>query len=283
MSKPVLPFVEIMATQACNISCTGCTNYSDIAHKGWVSWNDAAAQIVPWLERVEILDFGIMGGEPLLNPEIKDWIIGLRKLLPDTQIRFTTNGLLLDQHLDLIDLVAEVGNIVFKISVHVRNESLEKTIGYIFDRYNWQPVTEYGIKRFTTGNRFRFQINRADIFWKTFQGNYTDMRPHDSDPAEAFSICCQKTCPLLYQGQLYKCSTSGLLRDVLQRFGRLDHKLWQPFLVSGLDPTCDSEQLNQFINNFGKFHAICGQCPTKKNTESAITHLQNVHFKKIKS
>ena len=44
--KPVLPFVEIMITQACNISCTGCTNYSDLVHKGYLTWEQGQAEIL---------------------------------------------------------------------------------------------------------------------------------------------------------------------------------------------------------------------------------------------
>jgi len=283
MTKPVLPFVEIMATQACNISCTGCTNYSDLNHKGWLSWEQARAQITPWLQRVDIPDFGILGGEPLLNPEIRDWIRGIRELMPKAQIRFTTNGLLLDKNLDIVDLAAEVGNIVFKIGVHTDSLAIEQTIDYILNRFDWQPVTEFGINRLLTKNKFRFQINRPTTFWKSFRGDYTNMQPHNSNPAEAFSICCQKTCPLLYQGKIYKCSTSGLLLDVLEKFGHQDNTEWLPFISQGLQPDCTDQQLQEFLNNFGRPHKICGQCPTQKDLGSKIVHLQNVHTKKIKS
>ena len=38
--KPTLPFLETMITQVCNLSCEGCTNYSDLEHKGYVKWKD---------------------------------------------------------------------------------------------------------------------------------------------------------------------------------------------------------------------------------------------------
>lgn len=280
--KPILPFVEMMATQTCNLSCSGCTNYSDVVHKGWVPWKYAKSQIVPWLERVNIPDFGILGGEPLLNPEIRQWILGVRDLLPNAQIRFTTNGLLLAQNLDIVDLAAEVGNIVFKIGVHVMDPDLENTIQYIMDRFSWQPVTEYGINRFETGNRFRFQISRPDTFWKTFQGPYTNMQPHNNDPAAAFAVCCQQTCPLLYQGRIYKCSTVGLLRDTLTKFGNPNPELWQPFLSDGIAADCSDEDLDKFLSNFGRPNALCRQCPSSQNSSSKILHLSNVSRQKTK-
>lgn len=280
--KPILPFVEMMATQTCNLSCSGCTNYSDVVHKGWVPWAQACSDIEAWISRTDILDFGIFGGEPLLNPEIRQWILGIRYLLPHAQIRFTTNGLLLGRNLDIINLAAEVGNIVFKIGVHVKDPALENTIQYIMNKFDWHPVTEHGIKRFETKNRFRFQISRPDVFWKTFRGPHTDMQPHNSDPTAAFEVCCQKTCPLLYQGRIYKCSTVGLLQDILTKFSNPNPKLWQPFLSDGIGPDCTNQELGNFLANFGQPHALCKQCPSSQDSSSKILHLSNVNRQKTK-
>ena len=125
MSKPILPFIETMVNQNCNLSCHGCSNYSDLTHQGYTSWNDGKASLERWLERVEIPDFGILGGEPLMNPEIEKWILGLRKLMPNAQIRFTTNGLLLNKKFHIVKLLEEIGNCVFKIAVHVKDKELE--------------------------------------------------------------------------------------------------------------------------------------------------------------
>lgn len=280
--KPTLPFVEMMATQACNLACSGCTNYSDVAHKGWVPWAQAQSEIEPWLTRVEIPDFGIFGGEPLLHPEIRQWIRGVRSLMPAAQIRFTTNGLLLKHNLDLVDLAAEVGNIVFKVSVHVKDAHLEDTIQYIMNRFAWQPVIEYGISRFETGNRFRFQVNKPDTFWKTFQDSFTNMRPHDNDPSEAFKVCSQQTCPLLYQGRIYKCSTVGLMRDILKKFDNPNPELWQPYLSDGIAPDCSKQDLSKFLTNFGRPHTLCRQCPSSKDVNSRIQHFTNVKRQKTR-
>lgn len=278
--KPVLPFAEIMVTQACNLSCLGCTNYSDIAHKGYLTWEQGRQEIEPWLERVEITDFGLIGGEPLLNPEIRQWLAGTRKLLPDAQIRFTTNGLLLEKNLDILDLCYEIGNVVFKITKHVNDKHLVNLIDKIFSKFKWEPVIEFGINRWCTGNNLRLQINTPSIFVKTFIGNYENMQPHRSDPTAAFKICCQQTCPLLYKGKLYKCSTTALLHDILLRFDNPNNTEWQPYLNTGLEADCDDFQLNAFIENFGQPHSMCSQCPTQEDRSSHLVHFDHVRFKK---
>jgi organic radical activating enzyme len=276
MSKLTLPFVEMMTTQFCNISCTGCTNYSDLLHKGFLTWQQAEQEIAPWLQRVTIPDFGIFGGEPLTNPDIRAWILGVRKLLPDAQIRFTTNGLLLEKNFDIVELLEQVGNCVFKIAVHKHDAALERVIQCIFDKYDWQPVTEFGVNRYRTDNGFRFHLSRPKIFWKTFKNDYNNMEPHNSNPKQAFEICCQKTCPLLYNGKIYKCSTSGLLKDVLKRYSYPNREKWEAYLIDGLAPDCSESELSAFLDNFGQTASMCAMCPTKHDVKSQIIHLDNV-------
>jgi MoaA/NifB/PqqE/SkfB family radical SAM enzyme len=62
--RPILPFVETMITYACNLSCAGCTNYSNYNMKGSVSWKQGKTWIEKWVAKLDISDFGIMGGEP---------------------------------------------------------------------------------------------------------------------------------------------------------------------------------------------------------------------------
>lgn len=282
MTKPILPFVEIMVTQSCNISCAGCTNYSDLAHKGYLTWEQGRAQLEPWLERVDIPDFGILGGEPLMNPEIRDWIIGLRELMPKAQIRFTTNGLLLQKNFDIIELLHDIGNCVFKIAVHKQDPELEAVIQQVFDQYDWEPVVEYGVSRYKTTNNMRFHVRRPDIFWKTYQGDYATMTPHNSDPEQAFEICCQQTCPLLYNGRIYKCSTSGLLEDTLRRFNNLNNPAWGPYVLPGTGADCSDAELQELLDNFGKPGAVCKMCPSAQDHNSKIIHLENVSTRKIR-
>lgn len=275
----MLSFLETMTNQSCNLACHGCTNYSDLRHSGYVTWAQGKEQISNWLHRIDIPDFGIMGGEPLMNPDIEKWIIGIRELLPNAQIRFTTNGLLLSKKFHVIKLLEEIGNCVFKITVHVDNDILNENIQRVYHAYEWQDITEFGIQRHTTGNDFRFHVKRPTQFFKTYQGTYDSMMPHNSDPVQAFDLCIQQTCPLLYNGMIYKCSTAGLLKDTLQKVGNPNSGHWQPYMIDGLSPDCDDAELWSFINNFGKPHAMCRQCPTKNNSDSIVNHLENVAVK----
>lgn len=283
MTKLSIPYAEIMVTQVCNLVCPGCSTYSDLQYKGYKTWNQGRDEIEPWLERVQFDHFGIMGGEPLINPEIKQWLIGVRELMPNTTIRFPTNATLLHKHLDIVDLLHDLGNVIFKITVHQHNnEKVESAIEYVKNKFNWEPVYEYDIHRFVTDNNFKFQVNRPKKFFKTFNGEYNNAFPYNSNPDDAFEVCHQKECPLLINGRIYKCSTSGLMNDVLERFGYPNYKLWESYLDNSRNGSIgvnDSEStIQKFINNILKPHATCRQCPTKKNIQS-IDHPETVFYR----
>jgi len=278
--KPLLPFVETMITQVCNLSCQGCTNYSDLKHSGFIPWEQGQEQITNWLSIIDIPDFGIMGGEPLINPQVRQWIRGVRELMPNSQIRFTTNGLLLEKNIDIVDLLCDVGNSVFKITVHLHDAKLEQLIEKIFKRYDFKPIQEYGIDRWAYGS-FRVQINRPTTFLKTYQGTYKNMLPYNSNPQDAFKICCQQNCPLLYQEKIYKCSTSGLLNATLERFGHINKAEWQKFITSTdhfITTKSDRSIIDAFIKNFNQPNNICQMCP-ESNDLANLNHKTTVTFK----
>jgi uncharacterized Fe-S cluster-containing radical SAM superfamily protein len=275
MTKFHLPFVEMMVTQFCNLSCVGCSNYADLKHTGYVRWEDGKREIESWLPRMDIEDFGIMGGEPLINPELKQWIRGLRELLPNSPIRFSTNGELLDRHLDVVETAHEVGNFVFKITVHQHSERVERVIAKIFEMYKWEPVYEFGIYRYKTTNGLRFQVNRPLTFIKYYKNDYANMMPFDSNPADSFNICMQQKCPLMFNGRMYKCSTLGGLEQTLDRFGNTD-PAWDPYKGKYITPTSPDADIAAFLNNYGRPHQVCRMCPTAQDDESVILHYNNV-------
>lgn len=278
--RPILPFVETMITQVCNLSCRGCTNYSDLTHAGIVTWEQGCEDLTRWLTILDIPDFGIIGGEPLINPQVRKWIQGSRDLMPTSQIRFTTNGLLLDKHFDIVDLLSDIGNSVLKITVHLEDSNLEQTINRIFNRYKFKPVTEYGINRWACES-FKFQINRPTKFVKSYKGTYETMLPYNSNPEDAFSNCCQQTCPLLYQGNIHKCSTSALLQQILTRFNHTNEVAWESFINNSqyyVSPNSSAQELIKFIENFGRANSVCRMCPSTGDSAD-IDHQKTVIFK----
>lgn len=273
--KPVLPFLEIMLTQVCNLSCAGCSTYSDYRHQGYSDWPTTQQWLQQWLEKISIEDIGFMGGEPLINPRVLAWLEGVRELLPHSRIRFPTNALLLEKYWNVVEWLYRDGNAVLKITNHTDGAVLA-TIDRLRDAYHWEPIREYGIDRWITDTGLRLQINTPTKFTQTFQGTYTNMQPWLSDPEEAYANCHQQTCPMLWQGRIYKCSTSALTQSAWQTHGNTNLTVWKKYFDNetngsiGLDSHASA--IDRFVENFGHAHAICEQCPSDRHHDSAIDH-----------
>lgn len=269
-----------MVMRNCNLSCEGCTTFSDYIHPSkYPSIEEIISDLKLWENRLIYDHIGTMGGEPLLNPNIQELLVRLRQEFPQVTIRFVTNGLLLEKHKSIIDTMYELGNVILKISKHVNDQKINTIVKYIMNRFNWEPVTEFHIHRWLTTNNFRFQINAPEKFYRTFKGTYFNMLPHNNNPIEAFDLCVQKTCPLLYNKKLFKCGTLALTQDMLEKTNQKDKKEWLPYLDKGLNHDADDTELKKWIDNFGKPNAVCRQCPTKNDITSIIDHRKNVIFK----
>ena len=277
--KHRLEHMELMVINSCQLSCKACATFSDLKHSGYVTWEQGKQQLLPWLKRLDLECVGIMGGEPLMNPELKKWLVGLRELLPNAQIRLPTNGLLLHKHMDLVDLMNDIGNCTLKISYHVDNTTLRRIVKQIIGAYDFSPVTEYGINRWSTPHDFKFQINNPTKFLQSYKNDYVNMEPHDSNPKDAFDICVCQRCAFMHDDKLFKCSIAGLTPLLHKRFNEPNKEAWAPYLDTGLSVDCTDSELESFVRNFGNPHAMCRQCPTKKDAASLVDHKSSIEFK----
>ena len=81
----------------CNLKCRGCYHFSPLAKEEYLSINEYEKDI----EQLAKLFYGnieevfLLGGEPLLHPQITEFFSVTRKFVPRTAIKLLTNGLLL--------------------------------------------------------------------------------------------------------------------------------------------------------------------------------------------
>ena len=269
-----------MATQACNISCQGCQSYSYLPWKGYVPWQQAKSWLEPWTKMIDFTAFGILGGEPLLNPEIKSYLYGCRELMPDSNLRLHTNGLLLKSVEDWLKILDEIGNARLEITIHGNDNKLKKTIKEILAARPWKAVRihpNYSI--WTLDNGVQFTLNKPKEFLVTYLGTTDAMMPHQSHPDKAYKLCQMPTCPMLYRGKIYKCAQSALIKDTLEKINATTKQYWDDFLDHGISPDSNYQDIVNFIDNFGKSNAICAQCP--EDSSFFIQHQNSVSLRKI--
>lgn len=122
------PFVFISVTNACNLRCTGC----------WVDVDGAAREMPSELLEKIIREcaargnrfFGIMGGEPLLYPDLLT-VLGK---FPECYFQVFTNGTLVDR--GFARALRRLGNVTPLVSIEGLEETSAKrrNAGYVFQR-----------------------------------------------------------------------------------------------------------------------------------------------------
>ena len=86
---------EFHLVEHCNLKCAGCTHFSSIAREEYADLDEFRRDI----NRLSELTGGItrfinlLGGEPLLHPQICDFFDEARNAFPNTVIRVVTNGI----------------------------------------------------------------------------------------------------------------------------------------------------------------------------------------------
>jgi hypothetical protein len=91
---------ELHVTEHCNLRCANCCNMSPLVAEHFLSVEETRA-LCERMSQVLIADvFKIMGGEPLLHPDIAGVLKAVRSTSIGDRVRLFTNGLLLPSMID---------------------------------------------------------------------------------------------------------------------------------------------------------------------------------------
>lgn len=171
--------VEYHLVDSCNLNCAGCSHYSSLIDdkkivplefiiKDLTLLKDKVRDKLRWLR--------LLGGEPLLHPDIKDCLKGIRELFPKTQISMVTNGILLksmDQEFydTCLDCNIEIAITDYRIVKNLSSIIIEMRKSGIRTRYYKNPsIWHYQHIRLTSE-----RINCLNkCLYKNICNNYRD-------------------------------------------------------------------------------------------------------------
>ena len=214
--------LEFYITNVCNLTCDGCNRYNNYHFKGWQAWDDYADDLEKWAEKIEIRHPVILGGEPLLNPDIVKWINGIHRLWPEhSGVQVQSNGTRIDRVRGLYDAMT-VDNWI-GISIHDPNDREE-----IFSRIRnllKHPIVETADKNHPVGSDYQFlDANRKFIHcWmsdKFVNSNIIELDDgkftvYNSDPVVAHENCTFRRFKNYHwiRGRIYKCGPVALMPE----------------------------------------------------------------------
>lgn len=239
-----LEYLEYHVIHGCNLKCQGCSHFSHVLKGGLKTGDNLTEELEPWTKRINIESFCLMGGEPLLNPNIKSLIEISRNLLPYSKINITTNGLLLENNFIDFDLLQKN-----KISLIVSLHSYSKIY---LEKFNLIKLKLDEWKNLGLDITIRNSVQNWTKRYNEVDGQILPY--YDNNPKESYEICMSKKCKQLHQGRLWKCPTSAYskLLDSFQEWDLMKN-------YHGISVECTEEELLCFLEK--KEENICSHCP----------------------
>ncbi len=251
-----IPKLEMHVTDACNLRCTGCTHYADHGLRGTLELDTGRAWVTGWGRRVTPVRFSLLGGEPLLHPELAGFLAVVRQTWPRTELRLVSNALLLPRHPELWPALASSGA-VLTISRHSGDAGYLARFAPAL-RLAESRAAEFGV---------RLEVRDCVRGWyKLYLGVGPQMRPHATqDPRRSWSACQTKHCLTLRDNALWKCPPIAHLPSVAARHGLDPDGPWQPYLsYRPLELAADDEAIRRFVAR--QDEPICRMCPAEPRT-----------------
>lgn len=279
-ARVVLNKAEFYITNVCNLTCNRCNRFNNYDFRGWQRWQDYQQHYKEWSLIVDIKNIVILGGEPLLNPTLSEWINGLGSLWPDADIQILTNGTRLGNIKgELLDIVQQ-RQAWIGVSWHEKDDVdlIKRSMLEIMQ----EPLTIISGKD-NTGSR-------ADYFFADAQGlgidvwvqdEFSDatviksadgtLKLHDNDPELAHSKCSFviHKCYHFSQGKLYKCGVMAVLPDFDRQhplgISQDDRSLINDYRP--LSPFQSTHEIQQFFQQLDQPIPQCKFCPTEFTIE----------------
>lgn len=274
--------IEFYITNVCNLTCEDCNRFNNHNFKGWQDWKQYQSVYQRWAEYIDIQQIVVLGGEPLLNPTVMDWIHGLSDIWK-RNVQILTNGTRINHVSGLYQVLLETNNWL-GISLHDQN---------------YLPELEQEIRKFMTGRvrivdkTFRGKKYDSDIeFWDSnlvcipvwlqdeFMSSAVKLLPngkfglHASDPEKAHAICpiAQNKSYHFIRGKLYKCGPVALFPEFDQQHGfaitdaeRHVMNAYEPLSVAEFE-----DRGRDFLDSIDDAIPQCRFCPEQENFKKII-------------
>jgi hypothetical protein len=244
--------LEMPIVHACNLQCEGCTHYSNYGLDGVLALADGESALRTWGARVQPLHFSILGGEPLLHPQLVEYLVLARAVFPDARLRLVTNGLALVRARSVLWEQLAQTRTTLTISVHSRDAAYVARL---------EPAVALA-REASTRAGFELELRDSIAGWyRPYLGEGFTMKPYaDGQPTLSWHACTSRHCVTLMGGALWKCPPLAHLPRVAARFDLADDPAWRPYLeVRPLLPEATDDELLAFFAAGPE--PCCGMCP----------------------
>jgi len=180
------PYIlETHVTDHCNLNCSGCTHFAPLVKGEAFTDKKIFENDLKRFKQLfaDLYEIRLIGGEPLLHPDLVFFCEFTRKIYPKTNISIFTNGMKLLEMPDIFWRTCSEKDILIKLSYYPINLDIDQ------------------IKQKAKAHRVRIKIpKQIHQFMKILNIN------GDSNPRQSFQNCqAMYKTPFLGHGKVYPC------------------------------------------------------------------------------
>ena len=203
--RPNINYLEIHLCEHCNLKCAHCAHFSSIAEEEYLSIEEFESDLKRLKELTygEINEIHLMGGEPLLHPQCKDFFQIARKYFENSKIILITNAILLEQQDDAFY------NEVAKHSIVISPTKYPIKV-------NWEEIRKK-CKHF--GIKLEFYSN-SEKEEKTLYKLPLDLEGAQNAQENFLTCPFSNECVQLHKGKLYTCCVIPYIRHFNKKFNQ---------------------------------------------------------------
>lgn len=241
-TQPRYEYIVINILSHCNLRCKGCDHFACIADPYFVKLETIEKDLhrLKELTNGKITKMGIMGGEPLLHPDLLQILKTARSLFPDTIIRLTTNGLL------LLNMKQEFWDVCSKERITIVNTKYPLNLKY----------DEMKKKGRENGVKFKYFEGTGGKVVKTSYKKVINVEGTEN-PVMMFMNChIANYGNFLMEGKIYGCPFIGTIHIFNEKFG-YDLQVDESDYIDIYDETLTYEKMLKFA---ATPHSFCRYC-----------------------
>ena len=278
--------VDFYITNVCNLTCDRCNRFNNHSFSGWQRWSDYQAQYEAWGKLVKLRAITIMGGEPMLNPTIKDWVEGLNRIF-GIEVQILTNGTRFQQNKNLYPSLLyrpstnhcsnHIGISLHNVDdfeAYMKQDIIDFLEGPVDIQGKDHPLNNWGSDwRLVDKNGVFVNVYISNNFGEAAirQNEYNRFVLHDNDPVLAHKNCAFAKWKSYHfiRGKLYKCGPVALMPEFDQQhnfdISDEDRQLLNSYQALSVDNFVEYHE--EFFANIDNPIAQCKFCPTEYNAK----------------
>ena len=212
-----IPYCEIDIVHGCNLRCAQCSHFSPYRH-GLSTMEDILGWFKQWNQKIYPNVINLLGGEPLMHPDLAEIIFESSRIFPNSRIEITTNGLLLPR------IESAVFEVLRKVRVRVivsDHSGDDVPFQHVFDSINLlrQQNVQYMVRNSNKQWHASCRWNEDNV-----------PIPFQSNPRQAWKACTAKNCKSLMNNKFFKCSILANIAKSVEE-GVLSSKHWKNALT----------------------------------------------------